>query len=54
MELFRHATSIYGGGDVLIGASYDLLGWFVAAGAAVIVIHAIYKIFTGPDKRAAR
>ena len=43
MELFRYSTSIYGGSDVLIGASWDLLPWFVAAGAAFIVLHALVK-----------
>ena len=37
MELFRYATSIYGDSKVVIGASWDLLPWFVAAGAAFIV-----------------
>ncbi|MCC6779421.1 MAG: hypothetical protein IT537_22805 [Hyphomicrobiales bacterium] len=41
MEFFRYAKSIYGGQEQLIGASWDLLPWFVAAGAAFIVLHAI-------------
>jgi len=41
MQLFRYAKSIYGGQEQLIGASWDLLPWFVAAGAAFIVVHAI-------------
>jgi hypothetical protein len=41
MQLFRYSTSIYGGSDLLIGASWDLLPWFVVAGAAVIVLHAV-------------
>ena len=36
MQLFRYATSIYGGSDVVIGASWDLLPWFVAIGVAFI------------------
>ncbi len=43
MQLFRYSTSIYGGSDVLIGASWDLLKWFVVAGAVVIVLHAVLK-----------
>jgi hypothetical protein len=43
MQLFRVAPSIYGGPGVVIGASWDLLGWFVVAGAAFIVVHAVYK-----------
>jgi hypothetical protein len=46
MDLFRYSTSIYGGSDVLIGASWDLLPWFVAAGAAFIVLHALLKAVT--------
>ena len=43
MQLFRYSTSIYGGSDVLIGASWDLLKWFVVAGIVVIVLHAAVK-----------
>jgi hypothetical protein len=46
MQLFRYSTSIYGGSDVLIGASWDLLKWFVVAGAAFIVLHAAIKAVT--------
>ena len=46
MQLFRYSTSIYGGSDVLIGASWDLLKWFVVAGAVVIVLHAGIKAVT--------
>jgi hypothetical protein len=46
MQLFRYSTSIYGGSDVLIGASWDLLKWFVVAGAAVIVLHAVAAALT--------
>jgi hypothetical protein len=47
MPLFRYATSIYGGSDVVIGASWDLLPWFVATGAAIIIVHAVVKAFAG-------
>jgi hypothetical protein len=47
MQLFRYSTSIYGGSDVMIGASWDLLPWFVAAGAAFIVVHVVVKAFAG-------
>jgi len=43
MELFRYSQSIYGGSDLMIGANWDLLKWFVAAGAAFIVAHAAFK-----------
>ena len=46
MPLFRYSTSIYGGSDVLIGASWDLLKWFVFAGAVAIVLHAAIKAAT--------
>ena len=46
MELFRFASSVYGQ-PVLLGASWDLLGWFVGAGVAYIVVHATYKAVTG-------
>ena len=40
MEFFRYSRSIYGGSDQLIGASWDLLPWFVGAAFAFIVVHA--------------
>jgi hypothetical protein len=42
VELFRYATSVYGDRQI-IGASFDLLQYFVAAGVAVILVHAIFK-----------
>ncbi len=42
MELFRYATSVYGD-KVIIGASFDLLQWFVGAGVAAVLAHAIFK-----------
>jgi hypothetical protein len=47
MQLFRYSTSIYGGSDVVIGASWDLLPWFVAAGFAFIIAHAVVKAVAG-------
>jgi hypothetical protein len=47
MHLFRFATSIYGDSDVVIGASWELLPWFIAAGAAFILLHAVYKTVAG-------
>jgi hypothetical protein len=47
MHLFRFATSIYGDSDVVIGASWDLLPWFVAAGGAFILVHAVVKAVAG-------
>jgi hypothetical protein len=51
MHLFRFATSIYGDSDVVIGASWDLLPWFVAAGAAVILVHALVKAIGRAPRR---
>jgi hypothetical protein len=45
-SLFRYATSVYGQ-SVLVGASWDLIRWFVGAGAAFIVVHAAVKALTG-------
>jgi Iap family predicted aminopeptidase len=42
MQLFRYATSVYGQ-TVMVGASWDLIWWFVGAGAAFIVVHATVK-----------
>jgi hypothetical protein len=46
MDLFRYSRGIYGG-QQLIGASWELLPWFFAAGVAFVVIHALYKVFLG-------
>ena len=43
--MFRYATSVYGQ-TVLVGASWDLIWWFVGAGAAFVVIHAAVKALT--------
>ena len=53
MPFFRHANSIYGGSDVIIGASPPLLLWFVAAGAAFILFHAVFKAVTGTGGRTS-
>jgi hypothetical protein len=47
MHLFRYATSIYGDSDVVLGASWDLLPWFAAAGATFIILHALVKAVAG-------
>jgi hypothetical protein len=52
VQLFRVSRSIYGGSDVIIGANYDLLVWFVVAGAMIIVAHALYKAFTKTNTHA--
>ena len=45
MHLFRVTSSVYGGSDVIIGASWDMLPWFVAAGGAIIMLHIAVKAF---------
>jgi hypothetical protein len=40
--MFRYASSVYGQ-TVLVGASWDLTWWFVGAGVAFIVVHAVLK-----------
>ena len=50
MRLFRYASSIYGGGDTLIGANYGLLPWFAFAGVAFVIAHAIFKAVAAPGK----
>ena len=52
MHLFRYATSIYGDSDVVIGASWDLLPWFAAAGAVFIIVHALVKAVAGRRRHA--
>jgi len=51
MELFRYSRSIYGGQNQLIGASWDLLPWFVGAAVAFIILHAV---LTGLAKHRGR
>jgi hypothetical protein len=52
VPLFRFATSVYGDSDVIVGASWDLLPWFVAAGAIFIIVHAIaHAVIAAADRR---
>jgi hypothetical protein len=52
VQLFRFATSVYGDSDVIVGASWDLLPWFVAAGAIFIIVHAIaHAVIAAADRR---
>jgi len=43
MELFRVVRNLYGQ-ETLVGASWDLLWWFVGAGVAFIVAHAVWMM----------
>jgi len=46
MELFRYATDAYGQ-EVLLGASWDLFWWFLAAGAIGIGIDVFCRFLAG-------
>jgi hypothetical protein len=48
--LFRYASDVYGQ-TVLVGASWDLIWWFVGAGATFIVLHALVSAVTRPRAR---
>ncbi|HUO66766.1 MAG TPA: hypothetical protein VMV37_04470 [Gammaproteobacteria bacterium] len=50
MELFRVSRDAYGR-EVLQGLSWDLIWVFVAAGAALIVVHALYRLLLAPKQR---
>ena len=50
MELLRISRDAYGR-EVLQGMSWDLIWVFVAAGAALIVVHALYRAFFSPKPR---
>jgi hypothetical protein len=54
VSLFRYSKSIYGGQEQLIGASWDLLPWFVALGFAFIVVHAVVVALATSRSRRAR
>ena len=41
MQLFRYTKSIYGGQEQMVGASWDLLPWFVGVALTFIVLHAV-------------
>jgi len=44
IDLFRYSRSIYGGDEMIIGANWDLLGFFVVASMTFIALHIICKI----------
>lgn len=50
MQLFRVTTNPYGQ-EAIVGLSWDLLWWFVAAGVAFIVIHALWMAIVGSRRR---
>jgi hypothetical protein len=50
VELFRVSRDAYGR-EVLQGLSWDLIWVFVAAGAALIVVHALYRLWLAPKRR---
>lgn len=52
MDLFRVSRNAWGQ-EVLIGASWDLLWLFVAAGVVFIVAHMIYMRFRADRHRGS-
>jgi hypothetical protein len=48
--VFRYASDVYGQ-TVLVGASWDLIWWFVGAGAAFIVLHALTAAIVRPHAK---
>ena len=50
--MFRYSKSIYGGQEQLIGASWDLLPWFAAAGIAFVIVHVIAAAMSRSGKRS--
>jgi hypothetical protein len=44
MELFRFTRDVYGR-EVLEGMSWDLLWVFLGAAVALVVVHALYRLF---------
>jgi hypothetical protein len=51
MELVRTSRNVWGQ-EVLQGMSWDLIGLFFAAGLAVIVAHALYRLFLARPNRS--
>jgi len=50
MEILRYGRDVYGR-ETLEGASWDLIGVFVAIGAAVIIAHLLYRWFFAPGQK---
>ncbi|MGD8807967.1 MAG: hypothetical protein PVG24_00105 [Gammaproteobacteria bacterium] len=50
MEILRYGRDVYGR-ETLEGASWDLIGVFFVFGAAVIVVHLLYRWFFAPKQR---
>ena len=51
MNLLRTDTNAWGQEVLLLGISWDLLPWFVSAGVALIVAHALFKALWEPAVR---
>jgi len=52
VEIFRVSKDAYGQ-ETLIGVSWDLLWWFIAAALLFIVAHIIYKLLFAPKADGA-
>ena len=48
MEIFRVSKNAYGQ-ETLIGVSWDITWWFIAASVAFVVVHILYKWLLAPD-----
>jgi hypothetical protein len=51
MEFVRTSRNVWGQ-EVLQGMSWDLIGLFFATGLAVIVVHALYRLFLARPNRS--
>lgn len=49
VEIFRVSSNVYGR-ETLQGLSWDLLWVFFAAGAAIIIVHAVYRWLLAPKQ----
>jgi hypothetical protein len=50
MEILRYGRDVYGR-ETLEGASWDLIVVFFGLGAAVIVVHLLYRWFFAPKQQ---
>ena len=50
--MLRYATSVYGQ-EVLLGASWSSIWWFIGAGLTFIMVHAVWMALSGVGPRPA-
>ena len=51
MDIFRVTKSVYGQ-ETLIGVSWQLFWWFLAAALLFVAVHMVYKWFFAPKAGA--